>query len=263
METATCIASKMPTLPAGWQAPQSPAGAYPSTQCLLGLRLASNCLQGYHKGMLGVNSATNFQQFQQLVSAKIPGLDPQQFNIVIVCSRAGAPEARQHIPIHENTVSASLPCSIHAEGGHHAVRQEAQGLGATRARWALLLVAETTSPADGQGIWGTTAHLPYIRTSWVQPHTARSLFSGALAEAADAVHDQRVELHHLVLENVLCEVHGGQIRQRSTCSGPSSKVLLSRRMASALAACQPDRSTRDGLTCPPWSHCPCRTSASS
>ena len=59
--------------------------------------------------MLGVNSATNFQQFQQLVSGKIPGLDPQQFNIVIVCSRAGAPEARQHIPIHENTVSASLP----------------------------------------------------------------------------------------------------------------------------------------------------------
>lgn len=91
--------------------------------------------------MLGVNSATNFQQFQQLVSGKIPGLDPQQFNIVIVCSRAGAPEARQHIPIHENTVSPSLPCLFHAEGAHHAGSQEQ---GAIRARWALLLVWNAT-----------------------------------------------------------------------------------------------------------------------
>ena len=95
--------------------------------------------------MLGVNSATNFQQFQQLVSGKIPGLDPQQFNIVIVCSRAGAPEARQHIPIHENTVSASLPCSCHAGRGCHAERQEQ---GAVRPRWALLLVVGTLPSAD-------------------------------------------------------------------------------------------------------------------
>ena len=131
VERAANNASQMPALPAGWQSLQSPSGAWICTLCLLALSLGFSCFQGYHKGMLGVNSATNFQQFQQLVSGKIPGLDPQQFNIVIVCSRAGAPEARQHIPIHENTVSAGLPCAIHAGRGHHAIRQQQ---GAIRAR---------------------------------------------------------------------------------------------------------------------------------
>ena len=84
--------------------------------------------------MLGVNSATNFQHFQQLVSGKIPGLDPQQFNIVIVCSRAGAPEARQHIPIHENTVRGqACPARVTLQGltglpGKSKVPQERGGL---------------------------------------------------------------------------------------------------------------------------------------
>ena len=67
-------------------------------------------LQGYHKGHVLVSTATVFDAFLKQVSSHIPGLDPQHFHIVIVCSRAGAPaDARQHIPIHENTVSELLP----------------------------------------------------------------------------------------------------------------------------------------------------------
>lgn len=60
--------------------------------------------QGYHKGTVTVTTATTFDSFLRQVSGRIPGLDPQHFHIQIVCSRAGAPpDARQYIPIHENT----------------------------------------------------------------------------------------------------------------------------------------------------------------
>lgn len=60
--------------------------------------------QGYHKGTVAVTMATTFDSFLRQVSSRIPGLDPQHFHIQIVCSRAGAPpDARQYIPIHENT----------------------------------------------------------------------------------------------------------------------------------------------------------------
>ena len=69
-------------------------------------------MQGYHKGTVTVTTATTFDSFLRQVSGRIPGLDPQHFHIQIVCSRAGAPpDARQYIPIHENTVS--LPFSMY------------------------------------------------------------------------------------------------------------------------------------------------------
>ena len=59
-----------------------------------------------------MTTATTFDSFLRQVSGRIPGLDPQHFHIQIVCSRAGAPpDARQYIPIHENTVS--LPFPVH------------------------------------------------------------------------------------------------------------------------------------------------------
>jgi len=66
--------------------------------------------QGYHKGTVTVTTATTFDSFLRQVSSRIPGLDPQHFHIQTVCSRAGAPpDARQYIPIHENTVSLPFP----------------------------------------------------------------------------------------------------------------------------------------------------------
>ena len=63
-----------------------------------------------------------FRNFLMQISERIPGLDPQHFHIVIVCSRANAPaDARQYIPIHETTVRPPVHCAVEANQLCHLV----------------------------------------------------------------------------------------------------------------------------------------------
>lgn len=80
--------------------------AKPSLTCIV---------QGYHKGVVSISHTTIFRNFLLKVSERIPGLDPQHFHVVIVCSRANAPaDARQYIPIHETTVRPLLRSTVEA-----------------------------------------------------------------------------------------------------------------------------------------------------
>lgn len=113
------------------------------------------------------------------VSERIPGLDPQHFHIVIVCSRANAPaDARQYIPIHETTVSF-FPHRI------------AFCLSAMTTRW---LALQTKSTCQHQNCHRTY----HLRQTW-QAHWQTSSYTAAAPCVRPAAIEMPASLHLLGL----------------------------------------------------------------